>query len=204
MNSFNIRTFAERVGISIETARRWEREGKITPMRTPGGHRRYTDRDVAQALHIQFSDPKKATVLYCRVSSPSQKEDLENQVMFLSNYARNKGYKFEVIKEIGGGMNMNRPKFMKLITGIIDGSIGTIIVAHKDRLARFGFDIVKNLADIYGCEIVVANNEDLSPQEEMVNDLMSIIHTYSCRLYGLRRYRKPTDLLGGDSNDTDA
>lgn len=204
MNSFNIRTFAEKVGISIETARRWEREGKITPMRTHGGHRRYTDRDVAQALHIQFSDPKKETVLYCRVSNSSQKEDLENQVVFLSDYARNKGYEFDVIKEIGGGMDMNRPEFMKLITGIIDGSIGTIIIAYKDRLARFGFDMVQNLADIYGCEIVVINNEDLSPQEEMVNDLMSIIHTYSRRLHGLRRYKKPTDLLGGDSDDTDS
>lgn len=204
MNSFNIRTFAEKVGISIETARRWEREGKITPMRTHGGHRRYTDRDVAQALHIQFSDPKKATVLYCRVSNLSQKEDLENQVVFLSDYARNKGYEFEIIKEIGGGMDMNRPEFMKLITGIIDGSVGTIIIAHRDRLARFGFDMVQNLADIYGCEIIVMDNEDLSPQEEMVNDLMSIIHTYSHRLHGLRRYKKPTDLLGGDSNDADA
>lgn len=90
---------------------------------------------------------------------------------------------------------MNRKKFMALVTGIIDGSIGTIVVAHKDRLTRFGFDLVKNIADIYGCEIVVANQEQLSPQQEMVEDLMSIIHTFSCRLYGLRKYKKPKDIL---------
>ena len=171
-------------------------------MRTAGGHRRYTDIDVVKALRVQVSNPAKKVVIYCRVSSPSQKDDLENQVEYLSNFANGRGYVFEVVKEVGGGMNMNRPKFMKIVNGIIDGSVGTLIVAHKDRLARFGFDLVQNLADSYGCEIIVTDTENLSPQQEMVEDLMEIVHTYSCRLYGLRRYKKASDLLGEDEQDS--
>ena len=167
-------------------------------MRTAGGHRRYTELDVARALRIQVAEPTKRVVVYCRVSSNAQKEDLANQVEYLSDFANGRGYVFDVVTEIGGGMNFNRPKFMSIVNGIIDGSVGTLIVAHKDRLARFGFDMVKNLADTYGCEIIVTNTENLSPQQEMVEDLMAIVHTYSCRLYGLRRYKKASDLLGDD------
>lgn len=199
MKTFGISTFCNKVGISQDTARRWDREGKLSPMRTSGGHRRYTDLDVAKALHVQVAEPAKKVVVYCRVSSNSQRDDLENQKRYLSEFANGRGYVFEVVSEIGGGMNMSRPKFMELIMGIIDGSVGTIIVAHKDRLARFGFELVQNLADVYGCEIIVTNTEELSPQQEMVEDLMAIVHTYSCRLYGLRRYKKPADLLGDES-----
>lgn len=196
MNTFGISAFCNKVGVSKDTARRWDRDGKIVPMRTSGGHRRYTELDVARALHIQVSEPQKRVVVYCRVSSGSQRDDLRNQEEYLSSFANGRGYVFDVVKEIGGGMNMSRPKFMEIVNGIIDGSIGTLIVAHKDRLARFGFDLVQNLADTYGCEIIVTNTESLSPQQEMVEDLMAIVHTYSCRLYGLRRYKKPSDLLG--------
>lgn len=196
MNSFSIDEFCNKVGISKDTARRWDRAGKITPMRTSGGHRRYTDLDVAKALRIQVSEPEKRVVVYCRVSSNSQREDLNNQEKYLSEFANGRGYVFDVVKEIGGGMNMNRPKFMEIVKGIINGSVGTLIVAHKDRLTRFSFDLIQNLADTYGCEIIVTDTESLSPQQEMVEDLMAIVHTYSCRLYGLRRYKKPSDLLG--------
>ena len=196
MNSFSIDEFCNKVGISKDTARRWDRAGKITPMRTSGGHRRYTDLDVAKALRIQVSEPEKRVVVYCRVSSNSQREDLNNQEKYLSEFANGRGYVFDVVKEIGGGMNMNRPKFMEIVKGIINGSVGTLIVAHKDRLTRFGFDLIQNLADTYGCEIIITDTESLSPQQEMVEDLMAIVHTYSCRLHGLRRYKKPSDLLG--------
>lgn len=119
----------------------------------------------------------------------------------MMDFATARGYVYEVWEEIGGGMNLNRPKFLKLVNGIIDGEIGVVIVAHKDRLARFGFDLVKNLADEYGARIIVANRTDMSPQQEMVEDLMSIIHTYSCRLYGLRRYKTSQDLLGDGSGE---
>lgn len=190
--------FLRRTGVSKSTAYRAEAKGVITPARTAGGHRRYTEEDVAKLLGLQKQNSGKKCVIYCRVSSNSQKADLESQKQAMMDFATACGYIYDVVEEIGGGMNMNRPKFMRIVNGIISGEIGTVIVAHKDRLARFGYDLVQNLADEYGAEIIVANREDMSPQQEMVEDLMAIVHTYSCRLYGLRRYRKASDLIGKD------
>lgn len=196
MTYFSLGEFLKRTGVSASTAYRAERKGVITPTRTNGGHRRYTQEDVARLLGLQHQNPEKKCVIYCRVSSAGQKNDLADQKKAMMEFATARGHIYEVWEEIGGGMNFNRPKFLRLVNGIIDGQIGTVIVAHKDRLTRFGFDLIQNLADQYGAEIIVANRTDMSPQQEMVEDLMSIIHTYSCRLYGLRRYKTSRDLLG--------
>ncbi|RYQ44225.1 recombinase [Bifidobacterium pseudolongum subsp. globosum] len=198
MTYFGMSEFLRRTGVSKSTAYRAEAKGVITPTRTTGGHRRYTEEDVAKLLGLQKQNAEKKCVVYCRVSSNGQKADLESQKQAMMDFATARGYTYDVVEEIGGGMNMNRPKFMRIVNGIISGEIGTVIVAHKDRLARFGYDLVQNLADEYGAEIIVANREDMSPQQEMVEDLMAIVHTYSCRLYGLRRYRKASDLIGKD------
>ncbi|MCL2549187.1 MAG: IS607 family transposase [Symbiobacteriaceae bacterium] len=188
--------FAKRLGVSPDTLRRWDREGKLVPNRSMGGHRIYTDQDFQKALRISVDEKPKRAVIYCRVSSPNQKDDLQSQVEAMEMFALGRGLISETITEIGGGMNFSRKKLMTLITDIISGEIETVIVAHKDRLARFGFELIDNLAKQYGCEIIVANVERLSPQQEMVEDLMSIIHTFSCRLYGLRKYKKAKELLG--------
>jgi predicted site-specific integrase-resolvase len=96
----------------------------------------------------------------------------------------------EWITEIGGGMNFKRQKFLLLMSRISSGEISKLIIAHKDRLCRFGFDYFNYMAIENGCEITIVNQESLSPEQEMVEDLMSIIHTFSCRLYGLRKYKK--------------
>ncbi len=96
----------------------------------------------------------------------------------------------EWVTEIGGGMNFKRKKFTRLIDRIADGCVERLVVAHKDRLTRFGFDLIAHVADRNGCQITVANTESLSPQQELVEDLLAIVHTFSCRLYGLRRYEK--------------
>ena len=96
----------------------------------------------------------------------------------------------QFLTEIGGGMNFKRPKFLRLITEILQGQISQLYIAHKDRLARFGFDLDYYLARQNNCEIIVANQEQLSPEKEMMEDLMAIIHTFSCRIYGLRKYKK--------------
>jgi len=144
---------------------------------------------------MSVEDKPKRNVIYCRVSSPNQKDDLKSQVQAMEMFALGRGMIVETITEIGGGMDFSRKKFMQIINDIIAGEIGTVIVAHKDRLARFGFEMIDNLAKTYGSEILVVNKEELSPQQEMVEDLMSIIHTFSCRLYGLRKYKKAKDLL---------
>lgn len=87
-------------------------------------------------------------------------------------------------------MNFKRPKFLRLIDDIINGQIETLIIAHKDRLVRFGFDLLAHICKRHQCELLVINVEQLSPEREMVEDLMTITHCFSARLYGLRNYRK--------------
>ncbi len=89
-------------------------------------------------------------------------------------------------------MNFKRKRFLELIDGMARGEIKHLLVAHKDRLVRFGFDLISHLAERNGCKIEVVNQESLSPQQEMVEDLLSIVHTFSCRLYGMRKYKKET------------
>lgn len=94
------------------------------------------------------------------------------------------------IEEIGGGMNFKRKLFLEIMQRIEHGEISKLVIAHKDRLVRFGFDYFEVFAANHGCKIVVANQEQLSPHQEMIEDLMAIVHTFSCRLYGLRNYKK--------------
>ena len=202
MTIYTVGQLARVIGYSVSTLRRWDRDGTYPARRTNGNRRYYTDEDIQQILRISLSVKPKRVVLYCRVSSPSQKDDLQSQVVALENFAIGRGILFETVQEVGGGMNFSRKKFMAIITGIINGEIGTLVVAHKDRLARFGFELVENLCKQYGCELIVMNQESLSPQQEMVEDLMSIIHTFSCRLYGLRKYKSKKELMKLVGNET--
>jgi len=195
MNTYTVGQLAQKIGYSVSTLRRWDREGTYIARRTKSNRRYYTDEDIQQILRIPISEKQKKTVLYCRVSSPAQKDDLQSQVVALESFAIGRGIVFETIQEVGGGMNFSRKKFMSIISDIINGGIGTLVVAHKDRLARFGFELIENLCKQYGCELIVMNQESLSPQQEMVEDLMSIIHTFSCRLYGLRKYKSKKEIL---------
>lgn len=181
--------FAKRIGRSTQTIRRWEREGKLTAKRLPSGHRYFDESDVR--LMLGGAPAKRATVVYCRVSSAGQKDDLASQVGAMETYCRGGGIAVdEWIQEIGGGMNFKRKRFLEMLDRIQRGEIEKLLVAQKDRLARFGYDLIAHLAAENGCEIVVANQDSLSPQQEMVEDLLSIVHTFSCRLYGMRKYKK--------------
>lgn len=140
-------------------------------------------------FHI-FSQ-ERSTVAYVRVSSQAQKPDLKNQRLPLEEFCAAKGLAIdEWIEEIAGGMNFKRPKFIRLFDRIIAGEISCMVIAHKDRLARFGFDLLKHLCESHDCDPVVMNSESLSPEREMVEDLMAITHCFSARLYGLRSYKK--------------
>ncbi len=186
---YRINEFAKRIGKSTSTLRRWDAEGKLCAKRTPTKQRYYDESDVRKILGIKDIDRK--TVVYCRVSSRSQKDDLKSQVTAMEQFCLNSGTAVdEWIQEIGGGMNFKRKKFLSLMSRIATGEIQMLLIAHKDRLCRFGFDFFEHMAVENGCKICVVNQESLSPQQEMVEDLMAIIHTFSCRLYGLRKYTK--------------
>lgn len=181
--------FAKKLGVTVKTLQRWDTSGKLPAKRTPSNYRYYTDNDLRIAQGLQPLEAKKKVVVYCRVSSNNQKPELLNQIKAMESFCNSKGLAIdETIKEIGGGLNFKRKKFLSLVFSIIKGEIKILVVAHKDRLCRFAFDFVEELATSYGCEIIVANQESLSPQQELVEDLMAIIHCFSCRLYGLGSY----------------
>lgn len=188
---YRIGEFAKHVGKSTSTLRRWDNDGIFPTRRTLGGHRYYVEADVYRVLGWELPEAERKVVVYCRVSSRSQKDDLQSQVEAMRQFCIGGGIAVDVwIEEFGGGMNFKRPQFLSLIERIENREIKRLIIAHKDRLVRFGFEFFSWLAQRYDCEITVVNQEQLSPQQEMVEDLMAIIHTFSCRLYGLRSYKK--------------
>jgi len=198
---YSISEFSKKVNVSSSTLRRWDSTGEFKAKRRVSGHRYYDESDVRNLLNITPLEDRKV-VVYCRVSSHNQKDDLNSQVKAMNDYCIAKGIAVdEVVKEIGGGMNFKRKKFLALIDSVVEGEVSTLIIAHKDRLARFGFDYFKHICEVKGCDLQVVNQESLSPEKEMVEDLMSIIHTFSCRLYGLRSYKKTLKkALEDDSN----
>jgi putative resolvase len=134
---------------------------------------------------------QRLIVVYCRVSSARQPDDLASQVKAMEQYCRAGSIAVdEWIQEVGSGMNFRRKRFLAMIERIQRGEIERILIAHKDRLVRFGFDLLDHLSLEHGCEIVVVNRESLSPEQEMVEDLQAIVHTFSCRLDGMRKYEK--------------
>lgn len=183
--------FAEEIGVSVETLRRWDRTGKLKAKRTPSNHRYYTEEDLLQAKGLKPISEERLIKVYCRVSSAKQKNELANQKSSMEQFCLARGYAVdEWVEEIGGGLNFKRKKFLSLIEEAISGKIEVIVIAHKDRLCRFAFDLIEQLLSKRGCQIVVANAESMSPQQELVEDLMAVVHCFSCRLYGSRSYRK--------------
>ena len=191
MNTSNItnykpKDFAELLGISVKTLQRWDREGILKANRTPTDRRYYT---YDQYLHIE--NDKRQAVIYARVSTKNQKDDLQNQVAFLRQFCNARGIIVDqCIEEYGSGLNYNRKKWNKLLDEVMEQKVKTIIITHKDRFIRFGYDWFEKFCMKFNTTIVVVNNEELSPQEELVQDIVSILHVFSCRLYGLRKYKK--------------
>lgn len=192
MNTYKPNEFAEMIGVSVKTLQRWDRNKKLIAYRTPTNRRYYIHNQYVEYMGkiVQEKDKRK-TIIYTRVSSSGQKDDLKNQVEFLKQFANAKGLIVdEIFEDIGSGLNYNRKKWNKLLEDCMLGLIKTIIVAHKDRFIRFGYDWFERFLKTNGVEIIIVNNETLSPQEEIIQDLISIIHVFSCRIYGLRKYKK--------------
>lgn len=182
----SIKEASEFLGISIDTLRRWERVGKITSMRTQGGHRRY---DKKELIKFKIGDrcENRITIAYCRVSSSDQKEDLNRQIEQVSQYCIANGYQFRVISDLGSGLNYKKKGLQELIELICSSSIERIVVNYKDRLIRFGFEMIEHLCSIYNVKIEIINlTEDKTYEEELVEDVLSVITVFSAKLYGAR------------------
>jgi len=193
----SIHEAAEFLGVAVQTLRRWEREGKLVAHeRTPGGRRRY---DLARLRPEQFHAPdgERRTVAYARVSSHDQKDDLERQKQVLELYCARQGWTFEVVADLGSGMNYHKKGLKRLLDAIVEGRIGRLVLTHKDRLLRFGAELVFAICEAKGVEVVILNQgEDTTFEEDLAKDVLEIITVFSARLYGSRS-RKNQKLLDG-------
>ena len=188
---------AEALGVSIQTLRRWEAAGKIETIRTSGGHRRYDLAKLRPELFRAAQDATRNTVAYARVSSHDQKDDLERQKQVLELYCARQGWTFEVVSDLGSGMNDRKKGLKKLLAAIIDGSVGRLVITHKDRLLRFGAELVFAVCEAKNVEVVILNQgEDTSFEEDLAQDVLEIITVFSARLYGSRSH-KNQKLLDG-------
>ena len=191
ITNYKPKDFAELLGVSVKTLQRWDREEILKAKRTPTDRRYYTYDQYLEFKGINNVSNNKKIVIYTRVSTNRQKNDLKNQVKFLLNFTSSKGIIVdETIEDIGSGLNYNRKKWNKLIEQCMENKIDSIIVAHKDRFIRFGYDWFERFLGKFNVKIIVVNNELLSPQEELVQDIVSILHVFSCRIYGLKKYKK--------------
>lgn len=197
----SIRKAAEYLDVTEDCLRKWEKGGKITPLKTAGGHRRYKREDLDRLVGFESDDEVKKVccATYARVSSNEQKQkgDLDRQSQRLSEYcAKNNIMVTHIIKDVGSGLNDNRSGFIRLTDLIIAGKVNKLVVEHKDRLTRFQFKFIKKMFESYGCEVIVVNGADVSSEEELAADMMSLIASFSGKFYGRRsaeRRKKKTE-----------
>ena len=188
ITNYKPKDFAELLNVSVKTLQRWDRDGTLNAKRTPTDRRYYTYDQYLEFKGVKNDNTRKM-VIYTRVSTNNQKDDLLNQVKFLQDFANAKAMIMdEVIQDIGSGLNYNRKKWNKLIEEVMENKIDTIVITHKDRFIRFGYEWFEKFLLKFDTKLLVVNNEFLSPQEELVQDIISIIHVFSCRIYGLRKY----------------
>lgn len=186
---------SELLGVSITTLRRWDKAGLLVAERTPSGHRKYDISKIDPNLLHGVGSVSRKTVAYARVSGPDQKDDLERQTQVLELYCARQGWQFEIIKDLGSGMNYRKKGLKRLLDDILNNQIGRLVLTHKDRLLRFGAELVFALCEARNVEVVIINQgENLSFEEELAQDVLEIITVFSARLYGSRS-KKNKNLL---------
>ncbi|QKR00872.1 IS607 family transposase [Metallosphaera tengchongensis] len=173
----------ERLGISYATLWNYVKQGKIKPIILESGKWRFREEDVERLMGVV---KKKKVVLYARVSSDTQKDDLAKQVAYLQG--RVEEYDL-TITDIGSGLNMKRKGFKRLLKMILNNEVSKVVVAYKDRLVRFGFEILEEVCRTHNCEIEVLEEEDKAPEQELVEDLITVLVSFSGKLYGMRSHK---------------
>ena len=188
MKYYSIGEFAEAIGKTTKTLRNWDKAGTLKPVRVETtGYRYYSQEQLNHFLGIKGVETKTKKVIgYCRVSSHKQKDDLARQIENVKTYMYAKGYQFEIIQDIGSGINYNKKGLNQLIDMITNSEVEKIVILYKDRLLRFGFEIIENLCNKYGTTIEIIDNTEKTEEQELVADLIQIITVFSCRLEGKR------------------
>lgn len=190
LKSYKPKQFAELLGVSVKTLQRWDNSGILKAYRTPTDRRYYTYEQYMEFKGVKPDSDTRKTVIYARVSTRNQKDDLSNQVAFLRQYCNAQGIIVdECVEDYESGLDYNRKKWNALLDDVMDNKIKTIVISHRDRFVHFGFDWFESLCNRFNTNILIVNNKTFSPQEELVQDIVSILHVFSCRLYGLRKYK---------------
>ncbi len=191
MTIYKVGEFSEKVGVSISTLQRWDRTNVLKSRRTPTNQRYYTDEDLNKVLNLEAeTESKRKNVGYCRVSTQEKKKSLENQKEFVSVYSLSHGVILdEIYTDIESGLNYKRENWNKLLKQVEANGIDKIYVTYKDRFVRFGYEWFEEFCASHGTEIIVLNQKQTSPEEELTEDLLSILHEFSEMNYGLRKYK---------------
>jgi excisionase family DNA binding protein len=199
---------ARLLGVSVITLRRWDKSGKLCTIKTEGGHRRYDITKINPSLLSKTCiDDNRKTIAYARVSSHDQRTDLERQKQVLELYCIKNGWQFELISDLGSGMNYYKKGLTKLINKILSNDAGRLVITHKDRLLRFGAELVFSICEAKNVEVVIINKgEDVTFEEDLAKDVLEIITVFSARLYGSRSKKNKKLIenmkaaLGDDAN----
>jgi len=195
----SINQAANYIGVSLSTLYRWHKSGKLLPdLFTLGGHRRYS---ILNLDKIFKKDEKSTKVLcYARVSTHSQKNDLITQIKVLNQYCDTHQFKnYKMISDLGSGLNYNKKGLNLLIENVVSGKIAKIIITHKDRLLRFGYELIVKLCSLFKTELIIINNkENLTYEQQFCSDICEIMTVFSSRLYGKRSHKNKKQLDKGN------
>lgn len=197
-NSYiHIREARKLLGVSTQTLHNWDKAGKIRTTRLPTGARLYHKEDVYHILGVDTAPPPKQKIIYCRVSSKKQEDDLNRQTGLLRQQYPN----HVLVTDIGSGINWKRKGLQTILELAMSGKLEEIVVAHRDRLCRFAFELIEFILSQTKTKIIVLNSDDgKSTEQELADDVLSIIHVYSCRKLGKRRYRNKNEENSNLSN----
>lgn len=179
------------LGVKEGILRKWDSQGKIKTIRTPGGIRLFDITSVDASINLTAVKQKTHpfAIFYSRVSSAKQNDDLNRQKQYIKDTCSDQYTRYQEITDIGSGINYKRPGLLRLLGLVKEGNVSHVVVASKDRLARFGYDLIEWMCTSFGTKIVVLDNQDTTPEEELGTDLMSIVQVYCCRWNGRRRYK---------------
>src|SRR2546421_7823546 len=190
-NVYSPKEFGKLIGRTTKTLQKWDREGKLKAHRSPTTNRRYYTHDQYLAYRGLVAEAQGLTIAYTRVSGVAQKPDLAHQRKALETYCHQQAITVdEWLSDIGSGLNYKRKQFNRLMELVELGQVRRLVIAHKDRLVRFGYGYFEAFCQRHNTQIVVINGEALSPEQELVQDLMAIITVFASRLHGLRSYKK--------------
>lgn len=183
----SIGKFAKELGVTPEHVRTMHRTGEVLPARiSEKGTRYYSEEQLRELKNTQFSQREEKVVAYCRVSTKSQKDELEKQVENVKSYMYAKGYSFEVITDIGSGINYKNKGLQELVSLIDSNQVTKVVILYKDRLVRFGFELIQLLCELHDVEIEIIDNSEQSKDKELTNDLIQVVTLFANRLYGSR------------------